>query len=84
MRSQYRNNANIGVITGLLLHLAAAVIPWVGLGLFSPVAYLVGSGFLIWGLCNYALGKGYPWPLGLLGFFSCIGLIILIVLPDRS
>ena len=37
-----------------------------------------------WGCINYAQGKGYPGALGLLGLLSCIGLIILVCLPDRN
>ena len=32
---------------------------------------------------NYAAGKGHSKLLGLLGLLSCIGLLILIFLPDR-
>jgi hypothetical protein len=29
------------------------------------------------------VGKGYSQFLGILGFLSCIGLVILVVLPDK-
>jgi hypothetical protein len=45
---------------------------------------LVGSILLIVGLCFYAKAKGYSAVLGLLGLLSCIGLLILAVLPDRE
>ena len=40
-------------------------------------------GFLIYGLYNYAKGKGYSGWLCLLGFLYILGLIILVVLPDK-
>lgn len=39
--------------------------------------------FFIWGCAGYAEGNGYPKWLGGLGLFCCIGLVILILLPDR-
>ena len=43
----------------------------------------VSFGFLIWGLYNYAKAKGYSGWLCLLGFLYILGLIILVVLPDK-
>jgi hypothetical protein len=43
-----------------------------------------GSIMLIVGLGFYAKGKGYSGVLGLLGLLSCIGLLILALLPDRE
>jgi hypothetical protein len=45
---------------------------------------LLGAVLLIIGLGYYAKGKGYSAVLGLLGLFSCIGLLILAVLPDKT
>lgn len=42
---------------------------------------IMGGVVLIVGLCFYARAKGYNAALGLLGFLSCIGLLILAVLP---
>ena len=43
-----------------------------------------GSIMLIVGLGYYAKGKGYSSVLGLLGLLSCIGLLILAILPDKT
>ena len=45
---------------------------------------LAGGVMLVVGLCYYALAKGYSKWLGLLGLLSCIGLIVLACLPDRT
>ena len=42
---------------------------------------LLGAPLVIAGLCCYAVMKGRSWALGLLGLLSCLGLIILAVLP---
>jgi hypothetical protein len=57
-------------------------------GYISPTAGLVftivGVMFFTWGCMNYAEGKGHSKWLGLLGLLSCIGLLVLIFLPDRN
>ncbi len=45
---------------------------------------LLGTILLIVGLCFYSKAKGYTPVLGLLGLFSCLGLLILAVLPDKT
>jgi len=50
----------------------AAVFAWGGILLF------------IWGLWNYARGKGYKGTWGLLGLLSVFGLIILAFFPDKK
>lgn len=52
----------------------------------SPLVNLVAHASfasLIYGLYNYAKAKGYSGWLALLGFLQIIGLIILVVLPDK-
>ena len=83
MQAEYKNRTNVGVVVGILLHIVAGMMishaP-----LLAGLLALAGSVFFIWGCCNYAMGKGHSWAIGLLGALSCIGLIILIVLPNRS
>ena len=45
---------------------------------------LLGQILWIVGLCYYAMAKGYSAALGILGIFSCIGLLILFLLPDKT
>jgi hypothetical protein len=54
------------------------------LALFLAAGSLVGAVLLIIGLGFYAKAKGYSAVLGLLGLLSCIGLLILAVLPDKT
>ena len=83
MLAQKKTNTNIGIGGGFVLQL-------IGNGIttqFGAVGYLVvlaGIVMWLWGCWNYAQGKGYPGFLGLLGIFSCIGLVILAVLPDKN
>ena len=50
----------------------------------SSVGVTVSSLLLVVGLGYYAKSKGYSGALGLLGLLSCVGLIIVAVLPDRT
>lgn len=50
--------------------------------LISILGY-VSTGSMVWGLYNYAKGKGYSGFLAILGFLSLIGWIILVLLPDK-
>ena len=52
-----------------------AILEW---GEFAGVVLLVV------GLCFYAKAKGYHAALGLLGLLSCIGLLILALMRDKT
>jgi hypothetical protein len=85
MLAQYRTKTNIGVGIGIVLQILGRMLAKGGeggvlIGLALGVAGLV---FFIWGCMNYAEGKGHSKWLGLLGLLSCLGLIILAVLPDH-
>ena len=54
------------------------------LAMVGAIIALVGAVFFIWGCMNYAVGKGYSKFLGLLGLLSCIGLVVLVLLPDKN
>lgn len=80
-----RLQANLGVGMGIVLQLAGfylhhtATLPdLVGLALI-----LMSIPAFIWGGMNYAEGKGHSKWVGLLGVAGILGLVILIVLPDR-
>ena len=87
MLEEPRTRANLGLGAGLILQLVARflLLPQEGtLALLGWPVALLGLALWIWGCWNYADSKGYPGYVGLLGIFSCFGLIILALLPDRS
>jgi hypothetical protein len=86
MLAEYKTKTNIGVAVGLLLEIAGRVLAMQvpNLALVGAIITLVGVVFFIWGCMNYAAGKGYSKLLGLLGLLSCIGLIVLVLLPDKN
>jgi hypothetical protein len=56
---------------------------WVAYALVAGV--LVGGILLILALCDFAKAKGYSGFVGLLlGLCSCLGLLVLVLLPDRT
>jgi hypothetical protein len=83
-----KTKTNIGVGIGIILQILGRVLAAAGgrdsggeiIGL---ILLLVGLGFFVWGCLNYSEGKGYSKWLGLLGLLSCIGLVILVLLPDK-
>ena len=82
---EYKSKTVSFVVSGLLLQVVGGLIAKAGfLGwlLGGPVA-LLGSVLLILGCCFYAKAKGYAWWLGLLGLLSCVGFLVLYVLPDQ-
>ena len=60
------------------------IAPSAGLALLLSLGAFVGVILLIIGLCFYAKAKGYSPVWGLLGLLSCIGLLILAVMPDKT
>ena len=86
MLAEYKSKTNIGIAIGLILEIVGNVIrmQMPNLALVGAIIALVGAVFFIWGCMNYAVGKGYSQFLGLLGLFSCIGLIVLVLLPDKN
>ena len=80
MLPENKTNTNIGVGLGLILEIVGRLV--FGGSVLGLALVLVGVVLFIWGCMNYAVGKGHSKWLGLLGLLSCIGLIILIFLPD--
>jgi hypothetical protein len=80
-----KTNTNIGIGFGILLQIAGRGLAYANEAAAIPamVLTLLGAVFFIWGCMNYAVGKGHSKWLGLLGLLSCIGLIVLILLPDH-
>lgn len=83
----YSLQITLGAGLGLLLQIIGVVVsrragvPLSGIGL---ILIPVGSLFWLWGCAAYAKNKGYPELLGAVGLIGCFGLLILLVLPDRS
>lgn len=89
MIAQYNRRSLALGVPGLLLQTAPifhdALPPhgeWVHV--LTGLMVLAGWVMLVVGLCYYALAKGYSKWLGLLGLLSCVGLIVLACLPDRT
>ena len=85
MDPKKEKNTNLGVGIGYVLQLAGFY-----LGLTSDSA-LVGLSLIlisfpvfVWGCMNYAEGKHHSKWVGLAGLGGIIGLLILVVLPDRA
>jgi hypothetical protein len=80
-----KTQAILGLWAGFLSQFAAgaaiglghATWPWLAL-LFLTIPVLV------WGCMRWCQHLGYPAILGLLGVFSMLGFLIMLVLPNRS
>jgi hypothetical protein len=85
MLPEKKYGTNIGVGIGIVLQLIGRMMQLQSddLMIVGLVLILVGAVFFIWGCVNYCQGKGYPGAFGLLGLLSCVGLLILVVLPDK-
>ena len=83
---RYRRQAIIGIGTAFGLDFAARMLTSSNSSQDNSVVFgigLVSWGFFLWGCANCAAAKGYTKWLGALGLLCCIGLLILILLPDR-
>lgn len=49
----------------------------------GSVIGVAGLVVFVWGTMNYAETKGYSKWLGLLGVFSCIGFLIMVLIPEK-
>jgi len=80
-----KTKTNIGVGLGFLLEILGRFLYMSSTAgsIFGLILMVVGVVLFIWGCMNYAVGKGHSKWLGLFGLLSCIGLIILVFLPDH-
>ena len=86
MLAEYKTQTNIGLGVGLLFQFIGNVLIGSGSGTLPTLGLLLlltGWGIFIWGTVSYAQGKGHHGAWGILGFLSLLGLIILVLLPDR-
>jgi hypothetical protein len=88
MIGEFRRKTNIGILCGMLAQIIGfAASYYINIGIVMWVAAVFAWGgilLFIWGLWNYARGKGYRGAWGLLGLLSVFGLIILAFFPDRK
>jgi hypothetical protein len=86
MLAEYKTKTNIGVGLGILLQIIARALKtaWPSTASLATLIGLLGLGLFVYGCFNYAQGKGYSRWLGLLGLLSCLGLVVLVVLPDKN
>jgi hypothetical protein len=90
----YTLQSNIGIgiyILGVILSAVIAVVTGTRRRGGSPfdnpatlAIQLLVLPFFIWGCMAYAKRKGYNEFVGLIGLASCLGLLVLVFLPDRS
>jgi hypothetical protein len=85
MLTEYKKKTNLGIGGGILLQVLGRIImeAMPGNSFIGFLLILAGFIMFIWGCSSYAVGKGYSQFLGILGFLSCLGLVILAVLPDK-
>ena len=75
---------NIGVGVGLVIQgVGSALTDVDGALVIGYMVVLIGVVLFIWGCMKYAQGKGHSEWFGFLGLISCLGLLILVFLPDR-
>jgi hypothetical protein len=78
LKSMNRQSLSLG-LTGAALQLGGSTMGGVAGGLLS----LLGAGLFVAGLSIYARMRGHsPW-FGALGLLSCLGMLILLVLPKK-
>jgi hypothetical protein len=78
LQAMNRTSLSLGV-PGLGLQIAGNAMH----GVLGVVASLLGLGLLIAGLSTYARMRGHsPW-FGALGLLSCLGMLVLVLLPKK-
>ena len=77
MIARYNNISLATGIPGIILQI-------VGYMSQQPGIYLIGSVLLLIGFGYYAVSKGRSPAWALMGFLSCIGLLVLACLKDRT
>ena len=87
MSREHRTKTNFGVGVAIVFQLVAFSL-WdqaqSPAGMIGLLLILVSVPVLVWGCANYAKGKGYSAPVGLLGVAGILGLMVLIALPDQD
>jgi hypothetical protein len=87
-KKELEKSSNIKIVIGIVGMIASRVIP-LGADPAGPIAIIaivIGLLSLIpwfWGLADYARSKGYSAVMAVLGICSIIGLLVLVVLPNK-
>jgi len=83
----FKSQAAIGIVPGIIMQFFGQALRdharGQGLLIVALVLSVAGYVSFIWGCVGYSAGKGYTKWLGALGLLSCLGLLVLVVLPDR-
>jgi hypothetical protein len=90
--NNWQKKATLGIIGGIAIDVWTFSMRLIGEEVFpgeavvqviSVVMGLVGWGLQIWGCYYLVKGKGYHGAFSILGALSCLGLIIVLVLPNK-
>ncbi len=88
MIAKLKDQANKWLIIGFIVSVAGNILKMYyttsSLGSLGGLVALVGAGIFIYGCMLYAQAKGQNKWLGLLGLFSLLGLIVLVLLTDKN
>ncbi len=87
----WQKKATLGIILGIVLAILGGVIPAIGgsgneslaFRVLGGLMWLTGTGLQIWGCYYLVKGKGYHGAFSILGVLCCLGLLILLVLPNK-
>ena len=82
----YSARGYVGVILGFIVQVIARLIASISHEgvVIGAAIFLGGTALFVWGCMNFAMAKGYSRWVGSVGLLSCIGIVILILLPDNS
>ena len=87
MRSGTARRVNLGIVASIGVSIPAYYAQQsheLGLQILAIPFGLVATGLWFWACGQYVIGKGRsPW-LALLGLLSCIGLLVLVLIPDAA
>ncbi len=83
MLPEYKKNTNIGVGIGIIVQIIGRVMLNSGMDGLGFIVLMLGLAVFIWGCGQYSKGKGYSAWFGALGLVSILGLIILVLFPDK-
>ena len=84
--SEYKKVANLWLIVGFVIWFASNAIRqyYPSIIIMGWILFFIGYSMFIFGCINYVKAKGYHWAIGFLGMLNLIGLIILVLLPDKN